>query len=92
MFVKDLEEGVKWAPLFDVTFPNFSKQFQAIYCDQTTIESAKLGTMHIFEVNNLIFCYFSKIWKFNNPCEVIKSKLGQKGPNFYYYILTVIKN
>ena len=40
----------------------------------------------------LIFCHISKIWKFNNPCDVIKLKLGQKGIKFIYYIPPVIKN
>ena len=35
-----------------------------------------------FDVKNLIFCHFSKIWKFNDPCDVIKSKLGLKGAKF----------
>ena len=58
--------------------------FKAIYRDQTTIGNSILETMYIFEVKNLIVCQFSKIRKFNNPCD-IKSKLGQnwakKGPN-----------
>ena len=44
-----------------------------------------------FEVKNLIFHHFSKIWKFNNPCNIIKSRLGQKGTKFVCYVPTVIK-
>ena len=29
---------------------------------------------------------FPKFWKFNNPCEYIKPKLGQKGAKYLYYI------
>ena len=50
-----------------------------------------LETMCIFELKNLIFCQFSEIRKFNNPCDIIKSKLDQKGAKFKYYIPTVIK-
>ena len=32
-----------------------------------------------------------QIWKFNNPCDVVKSKLVWKGTKFIYYIPTVIK-
>ena len=67
---------------------HFPKFFKAIYHNQTTTENSKLGTM-FHEVKNLIFRHFSKIWKFNNPCDVIKSKLGQKGAKFVYYIPTV---
>ena len=35
--------------------------------------------------------FFSKIWKLNNPCEIIKAKLSQKGAIFVYSIPTVIK-
>ena len=61
-------------------FPTF---FNAIDYDQTTIENSKLGTMYIFWGEILIFYNFSKIWKFNNLCDVIKSNLGQKGPNLH---------
>ena len=44
-----------------------------------------------FDVKNLIFFHFSKIWKFNDPCDVIKSKLGLKGAKFVCCIPTVIK-
>ena len=44
-----------------------------------------------FEVKNLIFCHFSTVWKFNSPCDSIKSKLGQKEIKVVYYIPTVIK-
>ena len=44
-----------------------------------------------FKVKKLIFCHFSKIWKFKIPCDVIKSKLGQKWVKFLHYIPTVIK-
>ena len=47
--------------------------------------------MYIFEVKNLIFRHFSNIWNFNNPCDVMKSKVSQKGAKFVCYILTVIK-
>ena len=42
-------------------------------------------------MKNLIFCHFSKIWKLNNFCDAIKSKLDQKVAKFVYYIPTVIK-
>ena len=60
----------------------------AIYRNQTTIETSKLGTMYFFERTNLIVCHFSKIWKFNNSK---KSKLDQNGAKFVYDIPTVIK-
>ena len=44
-----------------------------------------------FEVKSFIFRRFSKIWKFSDHCEVIKSKLGQTGTKFEYYIPTAIK-
>ena len=66
-------------------------RFKATYRNQTIIESSKLETMQFFEVKNLIFRYFCKIWKFNNPCDVIKSILGQKGAKLVYYIATVMK-
>ena len=44
-----------------------------------------------FELKNLIFYHFCKIWKFNIPCDVIKSNLGLKGVIFAYYIPTAIK-
>ena len=47
--------------------------FKAIYRYQTSKPCI------FFEVKNLIFHPFSKIRKFNNPCDVIKSKLGQEG-------------
>ena len=34
----------------------------------------------------MIFCRFSKIWKFGNQWDVIKSKLGQKRAKVVYYI------
>ena len=63
---------------------------------QTTIESSKLGTMYIFDVKSFIFRHaksfifrhFSKIWKFSNTCDVIKS--GQKEVKSVYDIPTVI--
>ena len=42
-------------------------------------------------MKNSIFRHFSKILKFNNPCDVKKSKLGQNGAKFVYYIRTVLK-
>ena len=37
------------------------------------------------------FIIFSKIWDFNNPCDVIKLKLSHKWAIFVYSIPTVIK-
>ena len=37
-------------------------------------------------MKNLIFHHFSKIWEFKNLCDVIKSKLGEKGVKFVYCI------
>ena len=54
-------------------------------------KSVNLEPCTFFEVEDLIFQHFSKIWKFNNPCDVKKSKLGQKGAKFVYYIPTAIK-
>ena len=42
IFVKCLGEGVKRVPLINITFPNFSKQFQS------NVSQPKLGTMYIF--------------------------------------------
>ena len=36
-----------------------------------------------FEVKNLIFRHFSKIWKFSNPCDIINSNLRQKRTKLY---------
>ena len=49
--------------------------FNAIYRDQTTIENPKLETMHNVWDEKFDLPSFFKIWKFNNPCDVIKSKL-----------------
>ena len=49
-----------------------------------------LESFIFFEMKNSIFCHFFKIWKFNNPRDMIKSKLGQKRTEFVSYIPTVI--
>ena len=81
---KDYSLTLKPDPLFDVIFLKSPKQSQrAIYGNQTTIQSSKLEPYIFFEVKNLIFRHFSKIWKFSNPCDVIKSNLGQKSTKLY---------
>ena len=45
MFLKYLEEGLKPS---SVSSQILQSNFKAIYCNQTTIESFKLGTMYIF--------------------------------------------
>ena len=57
-----MEKGVKLGPLFNVTFPDFSKLFhcfKAIYRNQTTVESSKPGTIkNVFSLTNLyIYIY-----------------------------------
>ena len=90
--VKYLDEGVKLALLFDITFSNSSKQFQNnILRPNNKRKFETWNHVFFFEVKMLIFCHFSKIWKFKIPCGVIKSKLGPKGVKFLHYIPTVIK-
>ena len=66
-------------------------RFKAIYRNQQWQKVLNLKPCMFFEVKNLIFRNFPKIWKFNNSCDVIKSILGQKGSKFVYYIATVMK-
>ena len=51
--------------------------------EEQQMKVLKLEPYIFFEVKNLIFYDFSKIWKSNNPCDVIKSKLGQKAPKLH---------
>ena len=79
--------------LFDLIFSNFFEALSKQYI--VTKQQHKILNLEpciFFEKTNLIFCHFSKIWEFNNLCDVIKSKLGQKDAKFVYYIIpTVIK-
>ena len=69
----------------------FQRSFRAKYCNQTTTVSSKLGIMCFYWGVKYNFCHFSKIWKFGNHWDVIKSKLGQKRAKVVYYIPNVIK-
>ena len=74
------------------SFPQiFQSNFKAIYRDQTKWKILHLELCVFFEVKNLTFHHFSKIWKFNNTWESIKSKLAQKGAKFVLYVWTVLK-
>ena len=79
------KEVVKRGHLFDVIFPNSSKQLQS------NISQLNLEPWVFFEGKCLIFHHFLNISKFNNLRDVIKSKLGQKGSTFVYYIPTEIR-
>ena len=65
-----------------------SKQYTRTKQEQKVLN---LEPWIFFEEKNMIFRHFSNIWKFNNPCDVIKSRLGQKGVTFVYYIPTEIR-
>ena len=75
-----------WAPYWR-HFPKFfkavSKQHIAAKQQQKVLT---LKLCIFFEVKKLIFRHFSKIWKLNNPCEAINSKLGQKRAKYYTII------
>ena len=63
LFIQYLEEGVKRGSSLTSFSQILQSSSKAIYRDQTTTGSFKFGTMYIFEVKNLTFRRFSKIWK-----------------------------
>ena len=92
IFVKYLKESVRReAPLWR-NFPKFLKAVSKQYITAKQQNKVfNLEPLIFLEVKSLIFRHFSKIWKCNNLCDVMKTKLVQEGPKFVYYNPTVIK-
>ena len=65
-------------------FPKFFKAVSKQYIVTKQQKTLSWEPCIFFKMKSLIFRHFLKIWKFNNPCDVIRSKLGQKGTKFLY--------
>ena len=94
--MKCSKEDMKRKPFLDVTFSNFSKQFQRNISRPNNKNNGKFWNW-----NHVHFLRW-KIWslvifqKLENlailqSLDVMKSKVGQKGAKFVYYIPTVTK-